>query len=159
MGYYIDDVQFIFEYEFVNINYNIIMKRLLKILGEAAVEPTRWSDRLKKERPSIIAVDFDGTVVKHAFPEIGKELEDATAVLGEIQKLGSKIILWTVRSGKELKEALAFLKERGFVPDAVNENVPEGKVSTSPKVYADEYWDDRSYPAFPGWAAIRKRWL
>ena len=50
----------------------------------------------------IIAVDFDGTIVEHRYPEIGKEIPFAIATLKQLQAERHLLILWTVREGKLL---------------------------------------------------------
>jgi len=57
-----------------------------------------------KMEPKIIAVDFDGTIVEHKYPKIGKEILFAFSTLKELKKLNYKLILWTVRSGKTVKK-------------------------------------------------------
>jgi len=47
-----------------------------------------------------IAVDFDGTIVEHDYPEIGKEKLFAFQTLKELNKMGARLILWTFRTGK-----------------------------------------------------------
>ena len=47
-----------------------------------------------------IAVDFDGTIVEHRYPNIGKERPFAFDVLKKLQKEGHKLILWTAREGR-----------------------------------------------------------
>ncbi|HAW51174.1 MAG TPA: hydrolase, partial [Flavobacteriales bacterium] len=42
-----------------------------------------------------IAVDFDGTIVEHAYPEIGKEMLFAFETLKALRDKGHKLILWT----------------------------------------------------------------
>ena len=44
----------------------------------------------------VIAVDFDGTCVTHAFPKIGEDI-GAVPVLKRLVKAGHKIILYTMR--------------------------------------------------------------
>ena len=41
---------------------------------------------IKRIKQMIIAVDFDGTIVEHRYPEIGKEKPFAIATLKELQK-------------------------------------------------------------------------
>ena len=55
-----------------------------------------------------IAVDFDGTIVEHDYPAIGKEKLFAFRTLRELDKLGARLILWTFRAGKELDEAVEY---------------------------------------------------
>ena len=46
-----------------------------------------------------IAIDFDGTIVEHRYPEIGREIPFAIETLKRLIKDGHKLILWTVREG------------------------------------------------------------
>ena len=50
-------------------------------------------------REAIIAVDFDGTVVTHAYPHIGNDI-GAVPVLRELIGNGCRVILYTMRSGR-----------------------------------------------------------
>ncbi len=105
----------------------------------------------------ILAIDFDGTIVKHKYPKIGETQLFAFETLKELQKQGHKLILWTYRAGKELDEALDFCKKNGLEFYAVNKNYPEEKFeesSISRKIYADIYIDDRNIGGFPGWSKI-----
>lgn len=106
--------------------------------------------------PLKIAVDFDGTIVEHQFPGIGKPVPFAIEVLIELQKKGHKVILWTFRSGKELDEAIDYCKSKGLLFYAVNNNYPEEKFDgkTSRKIYADVYIDDRNLGGLPTWSEI-----
>jgi predicted HAD superfamily phosphohydrolase YqeG len=45
---------------------------------------------------AVVAVDFDGTLVEHAYPYIGAE---AFAWLIKLQAAGVHLILWTMRDG------------------------------------------------------------
>ena len=96
----------------------------------------------------IIAVDFDGTLCEDAYPEIGQARYDVMQRLYEEMELGAKVILWTCRTGKRLKEAVVWCEEYGILFNAVNENLPEVIAeyggADSRKVTADEYWDDKS---------------
>ena len=73
----------------------------------------------------IIAVDFDGTIVEHKYPAIGRELPFAIETLRKLRSDRHKLILWTVREGVLLEEALAFCRERGLEFYAVNRDYPE----------------------------------
>jgi len=79
----------------------------------------------------IIAVDFDGTIVEHRYPQIGKEKLFAFETLKALQKQGHLLILWTFRSGKELDEAVEFCANHGLEFYAVNKNFPEEKFDES----------------------------
>lgn len=103
-----------------------------------------------------IAVDFDGTIVQHRYPEIGEEIPFAIDTLKLIQKeLRHHIILWTVREGKLLDDAVRYCRERGLVFYAVNKNHPEDKDVAAPrKLMADLFIDDRNFGGLPDWGLI-----
>lgn len=106
----------------------------------------------------IIAVDFDGTIVEHKYPEIGKELPFATSTLKLLaNKHNHRLILWTVRRGKELQEAVDWCKERGVEFYAINRNFPEEEVDNGGgycKVNAELFIDDRNIGGLPDWGEI-----
>lgn len=103
-----------------------------------------------------IAVDFDGTIVEHEYPEIGKEMLFAFLTLKELNKKGARLILWTFRSGKELDEAVEFCRKNGVEFYAVNKNYPEEVMNdtVSRKIDADIFIDDRNLGGFPGWSEV-----
>lgn len=103
-----------------------------------------------------IAVDFDGTIVEHAYPHIGKEKLFAFQTLKQLNKMGANLILWTFRTGKELDEAVEFCRKNGVEFYAVNRNYPEEvfNESISRKIDADIYIDDKNAGGFPGWSEI-----
>ena len=107
----------------------------------------------------IIAVDFDGTIVKHEYPSIGKEQPFAVETLRQLAADGHKIILWTFRSGDLLEEAVTWCEKRGLHFYAINSNYPPGalfgsKEGASPKIEADVYIDDRNLGGLPDWGTI-----
>ncbi len=103
-----------------------------------------------------IAVDFDGTIVEHAYPQIGKEKLFAFQTLKQLNKMGANLILWTFRTGKELDEAVEFCRKNGVEFYAVNKNYPEEvfNETISRKIDADIYIDDKNAGGFPGWSEI-----
>jgi len=103
-----------------------------------------------------IAVDFDGTIVDHEYPRIGKTKLFAFETLKALQKRGDSLILWTYRSGKELDEAVEFCRKNGIEFYAVNKNYPEEIFddTISRKINADIYIDDKNIGGFPGWSGI-----
>lgn len=105
----------------------------------------------------IIAVDFDGTIVEHKYPYIGKEIPFAIETLKKLKEERHTLILWTVREGKLLEEAINFCKERGLEFYTVNSNYPEEKKSHdnfSRKLKADLFIDDRNLGGLPDWGTI-----
>ena len=110
----------------------------------------------------IIAVDFDGTIVEHKYPMIGKEIPFATATLRQLMKDGHKLILWSVREGDLLQEAVDWCEERGVRFYAVNADLDEdgadkaGSEHFSRKVKAHMFIDDRNLGGLPDWGTIYK---
>jgi hydroxymethylpyrimidine pyrophosphatase-like HAD family hydrolase len=104
----------------------------------------------------IIAVDFDGTIVEHAYPAIGKEMLFAFSTLKALQDKGHKLILWTFRVGDTLDEAVDYCKQNGIEFYAVNKSFPEEQLThtVSRKINADIFIDDRNVGGFPGWSKI-----
>jgi len=103
-----------------------------------------------------IAVDFDGTIVEHEYPAIGKDKLFAFETLKELQKHGALLILWTFRAGAELDEAVEYCRVKGIEFYAINRNYPEEVYdsSISRKINADIYIDDKNVGGFPGWSKI-----
>lgn len=93
-------------------------------------------------RQIIIAVDFDGTCVEHSYPKVGADLPHAERVLKRIAESGHQIILWTMRSGSTLQDAVAWFERRSIPLWGVNNNPQQAKWTASPKVYAHMYIDD-----------------
>lgn len=104
----------------------------------------------------IIAIDFDGTIVEDAYPNIGNERMFAFETLKRLQSDGHRLILWTYRHGKKLDEAVTFCKENGVEFYAVNKSFPEEQFdgSVSRKVNADLFIDDRNLGGVLGWGEI-----
>lgn len=106
-----------------------------------------------------IAVDFDGTIVEHKYPEIGEELPFATDTLKMLINDRHRLILWTVREGRLLDEAVNWCRERGVEFYAVNREYPEetkaGNQFYSRKLNSVDIWiDDRNIGGLPDWGTI-----
>ena len=103
-----------------------------------------------------IAIDFDGTIVEHAYPSIGKEMLFAFATIKELHKKGHKLILFTYRTGSLLDEAVEYCRQNGVEFYAVNKNYPEEEYSENVprKLNVDIFIDDRNVGGFLGWSAI-----
>ena len=98
--------------------------------------------------PTIYAVDFDGTLCENAWPKIGKPNIPLIMFLKDEQRNGNKVILWTMREGILLKDALVWLmNDFLFRPDAVNDNLDlmkETYGNNPRKVFANVYIDDHN---------------
>lgn len=106
----------------------------------------------------IIAIDFDGTIVEHAYPKIGKPIPFAIETLLQMQKDGHKLILWTVRRGRLLQDAIDYCAQRGLYFYAENENYrgenKELGEEVSRKLSVDMFIDDRNLGGLPDWGTI-----
>lgn len=105
-----------------------------------------------------IAVDFDGTIVEHRYPEIGREIAFATQTLRMLIEDRHKLILWTVREGQLLEDAVEWCRQRGVEFYAINKDFPEEDIDKnrhySRKLKADVWIDDRNVGGLPDWGTI-----
>ena len=105
-----------------------------------------------------IAVDFDGTIVRHRYPAIGEEILFATQTLKKLIEERHQLILWSVREGHLLDEAVEWCRERGVEFYAVNRDFPEEDVALnqhySRKLKVDMFIDDRNIGGLPDWGTI-----
>lgn len=106
----------------------------------------------------IIAIDFDGTIVRDRYPEIGEEMPGAIDTLRRLKSEGYGLVLWTCRTGLHLARAVAWCAERGIRFDAINANLRSEIVrygdSDPRKVGATLYIDDRGVAPLPDWDEI-----
>ncbi len=106
----------------------------------------------------VIAVDFDGTIVEHRYPEIGEERPFATDTLKMLINDHHRLILWSVREGKLLDDAVEWCRQRGVEFWAVNRDYPEETADNnqhfSRKLKADMFIDDRNIGGLPDWGTI-----
>lgn len=106
----------------------------------------------------VIALDFDGTIVEHKYPEIGEEIPFATETIRMLIAERHKVILWSVREGKLLDDAVNWCRERGIEFYAVNRDYPEETKENnnhfSRKLKADIFIDDRNLGGLPDWGLI-----
>lgn len=113
---------------------------------------TDTNNYLRDNTPKILAVDFDGTLVQDKFPDIGEPNTKVFECVKALQKLNTKIILWTCRTDYEngpkyLTDAVNFCSENGLVFDAINDNIENVKRSFGKnprKILADWYLDDKN---------------
>ena len=105
-----------------------------------------------------IAVDFDGTIVEHRYPQIGEEIPFAIETLKMLIKDRHRLILWSVREGELLDEAVEWCRQRGVEFYAVNRDYPEEEKEKnnhfSRKLKADLFIDDRNVGGLPDWGEI-----
>ena len=124
---------------------------------------TRFEERLgrslylleKKDRPLTVAVDLDGTLAKmhktYNAKSIPKPRDGAKEAMDELQKMGVRIIINTVRGDKKLIKS--WLVKYDIPYDYINEN-PDQPPGSSDKIIADVYIDDRSENGSEDWSKI-----
>jgi hypothetical protein len=118
-------------------------------------------------KPIPFAVDFDGTCCTHDYPEIGKDI-GAQAVLKEMVAKGHQLILFTMRSGKQLEEAVDWFSKNDIELFGVQFHPTQHTWTDSNKCYAKYFIDDaalgvplttdlsRSPRPFVDWLKIRE---
>lgn len=104
----------------------------------------------------IIAIDFDGTIVEDAFPEIGEPKLFVFETLKQLIEKRHQLILWTTRTGKHLQEAVNFCKENGVEFYAINNSYPDEKFKDmeSRKIMCDMFISHKNFGGIPGWGEI-----
>lgn len=110
---------------------------------------------------SILAIDFDGTIVVDEFPHIGPMRDGAKEVINQLHSEGYYIIIWTCRTHARLDQARQWLADEGIKYDKINESCPANVEMYSGidtrKVFAHLYIEDRSLQALPSWHEKYKR--
>lgn len=117
-----------------------------------------------------IAVDFDGTCVENAFPEVGKSMPGAAETIKLLQQAGHEVFLWTCREDYSddmyLLQALSWAEMHGIEFNGINQDPnnpflrlggPDGKHQR--KILADVYIDDKNLGGFPGWDWVKEKLL
>lgn len=89
----------------------------------------------------IIVVDFDGTCVTHEYPKIGKDI-GAIPVLKRLIEERHRLVLFTMRSGVQLDNAVNWFKENNIELYGIQINPSQKTWTTSPKAYGNLYIDD-----------------
>lgn len=105
-----------------------------------------------------INIDFDGTVVTHDFPKVGRSI-GAEKVLKKLTDAGHQLILFTMRTNREklrdtldptikdvtgnfLDDAVNWFKENNIPLYGIQTNPTQSNWTTSPKSYAQLMIDD-----------------
>ncbi len=105
----------------------------------------------------IIVIDFDGTIVENAYPEIGELREGAVEYINKLYGEGFGIVINTCRSGKYEQQAYNFLKKVGVKFHHFNENFPhliEFYNTDCRKISGDMYIDDKNIFGIASWGVM-----
>lgn len=107
------------------------------------------------KRPTVV-VDFDGTIVEHAFPEIGKLKHGVVEALTELRK-HFKVVISSCRNsslfGPENRVYHEAMKAFLVAKEIPHDEVDEGDCG---KVFATHYIDDRGIRFENNWPEIVK---
>jgi hypothetical protein len=101
---------------------------------------------------NIIILDFDGTVVTHEFPSVGKDI-GAVPILKKLVANGHKLILFTMRSERPfinfngsvryvLDEAVEWFVKNDIPLYGINTNPEQKDWTSSPKAFGQLMIDD-----------------
>ena len=99
-----------------------------------------------------IILDFDGTVVTHEFPSVGKDI-GAVPILKKLVANGHKLILFTMRSERPfinfngsvryvLDEAVEWFEKNDIPLYGINTNPEQKDWTSSPKAFGQLIIDD-----------------
>ena len=97
----------------------------------------------------IIGVDFDGTLCRNKFPDIGEANTELISQLKEARENGDTVILTTCRRDDQLQAAVEWCRDQGLEFDLVNENLPaliEKYGGDCRKICCDILLDDKAVP-------------
>jgi hydroxymethylpyrimidine pyrophosphatase-like HAD family hydrolase len=100
-----------------------------------------------QKRKQIYSFDFDGTLCKNKYPEIGKPIVNVIEFAKQVKSEGHYIILNTMRENESLEAAIEWCKSQGIIFDAINDNLPHMKefFKNNPrKIFANYYIDDHN---------------
>ena len=92
-----------------------------------------------------ICVDFDGTIVDHAYPSIGDPVPDAIKWMKRWIELDAQLILFTMRPKRLLHEAMHYLDENDLKFYGYNHNPTQREWTDSPKAHGHIYVDDAAF--------------
>ena len=90
-----------------------------------------------------IGIDFDGTVVTHEYPMVGRDI-GAVPVLKRLVREGYKLILNTMRDSKNgtLQDAINWFNENNIPLCGINTTPGQDTWTDSPKAHCQLYIDD-----------------
>jgi hypothetical protein len=88
-----------------------------------------------------INIDADGTCFTHEYPRIGQDI-GAQKVLKKLTDNGHELILFTMRSGKELTDVINWFKQNNIPLYGIQTNPTQAAWTSSPKSLADLMIDD-----------------
>ncbi len=103
---------------------------------------------MTEDKRLILAIDFDGTICKHAeYPEIGEPVPHVLWWMRLFHDAGARSFLWTCRDGLALSPALRYLHEESILLDGINQYAYWDGFKTSVKLFANIYIDDAAVGA------------
>jgi len=118
----------------------------MHITTERKVSKLLHDPRYLRYPSTVFAVDFDGTCVASVYPNpgVGHDI-GAVPVLRRLVEAGHRIILYTMRSGDGLADAVKWFEDKGIPLFGVNHNPEQIEWTDSAKIYANVYIDDHAF--------------
>lgn len=111
----------------------------------------------KEERPLIVAIDFDGTIVDNGFPEVGTPMPYAADMIRKLHADGCYIIIWTCRYTPEhIGEMVEYLNDSNIPYHKINENADFLDFKPYPKIFYNILIDDRMLGGLKDWREMYK---
>lgn len=99
-----------------------------------------------KNRPKIVAIDFDDTIAKDSFPDCtnSETINGAKYFINKLYDKGFYVIIWTCRyMSKHIYDVKKFLADNEIKYHSINENYPHLQFKPHPKIYYDYLVDDK----------------
>ncbi len=103
-----------------------------------------------------LAIDFDGTIVSHAYPNIGEPIKNAKEVMDRLMERGHKIVIWTARNGKDLEKVRNWLIKNKYHFECINKNIINAPYRPWPKIYCDLFIEDRNVGGLLPWLIVEE---
>lgn len=100
----------------------------------------------------ILAIDFDGTIAEHSWPELGAIRPGAAEYINKLYEEGYYIIIWTCREGEHLDWIADYLNNHKINYHLINEHnrdVFNFYKNDTRKIFADIYIDDKQLSGLP----------
>lgn len=126
---------------------DIDLGRALRSMSHNLSVEVDTKGKVLAQNGEVIGIDFDGTCVTHDFPHVGKDI-GAIPVLKRMVERGNNLVLWTMRSGKFLNDAIEWFDKNDIPLWGIQTNPLQHTWTSSPKAYCGIYIDDAALGCF-----------
>ena len=106
-------------------------------------ELKRMAENLSEDEKPIICIDFDDTIARNKYPDIGRPFPNVKESLQYLSELGYHLKIFSCRTNSE--ENSNYKDQESMIKDYLNKfNIPYDSVAVEDKPFADFYIDDRA---------------